>query len=194
MADILIADDHKFIREMVRITLSTQGWSIDESETARGTLDQVRSTRPKVLLLDVMFEGEGDGLTGFDVCRQIKADDATKNIPVILLTALDSNEERRRGMVAGASHYLTKPFSPIDLINVLRGLIGDPPAVQTLGQYLIDEGVISHQQLAEALEMQRTLELRGHPRRLGEVLALMQAVTPEQLQGALERQRSKQRH
>src|SRR5439155_3978329 len=70
MADILIADDHKFIREMVRITLSTQGWSIDESETARGTLDQVRSTRPKVLLLDVMFEGEGDGLTGFDVCRE----------------------------------------------------------------------------------------------------------------------------
>src|SRR5207253_6797188 len=97
----------------------------------------------------------------FDVCREIKADDATKNIPVILLTALDSNEERRRGMAAGALHYLTKPFSPIDLINVLRGLIGDPPAVQTLGQYLIDEGVISHQQLAEALEMQRTLELRS---------------------------------
>jgi len=96
------------------------------------------------------------------------------------------------GMAAGASYYLTKPFSPIDLINVLRDLIGDPPAVQTLGQYLIDEGVITRQQLTEALEMQRTLELRGHPRRLGEVLALMQAVTPEQLKAALEHQASKQ--
>jgi DNA-binding response OmpR family regulator len=189
MADILLADDHKFIRDMVRITLSTQGWSIDESDTATGTLEQVRSAPPKVLLLDVMFEG--DGLTGFDVCREIKAAESTKRLPVIMLTALDSNEERRKGMLAGASHYLTKPFSPIDLINTLRDLIGDPPAVQTLGQYLIDEGVISHNQLTEALEMQRTLELRGHPRRLGEVLALMQAVSPEQLQAALERQRSK---
>jgi DNA-binding response OmpR family regulator len=192
MADILIADDHKFIRDMVRITLSTQGWSIDESDTAKGTIEQVRSTRPRVLLLDVTFEG-GD-LTGFDVCRELKTSTATRDLPVIMLTALDSNEERKRGMAAGASYYLTKPFSPIDLINVLRDLIGDPPAVQTLGQYLIDEGVITHQQLTEALEMQRTLELRGHPRRLGEVLALMQAVTPEQLQAALERQRSKQRN
>ena len=192
MADILIADDHKVIRDMVRITLSTQGWSIDESDTAKGTIEQVRSTRPRVLLLDVTFEG-GD-LTGFDVCRELKTSTATRDLPVIMLTALDSNEERKRGMAAGASYYLTKPFSPIDLINVLRDLIGDPPAVQTLGQYLIDEGVITHQQLTEALEMQRTLELRGHPRRLGEVLALMQAVTPEQLQAALERQRSKQRN
>ena len=193
MADILIADDHKFIRDMVRITLSTQGWTIDESETAKGTLEHVRSSRPRVLLLDVMFEG-GDALTGFDVCREIKSEASTKDLPVIMLTALDSNEERRKGLAAGASHYLTKPFSPIDLINVLRDLIGDPPAVQTLGQYLIDEGVITHDQLSEALAMQHTLELRGHPRRLGEVLALMQAVTPEQLQAALERQRSTQRN
>src|SRR5438093_1126783 len=109
MADILIADDHKFIREMVRITLSTQGWSIDESETARGTLDQVRSTRPKVLLLDVMFEGEGDGLTGFDVCRQIKADDATKNIPVILLTALASNEEPEPVRASRRGRQIVRP-------------------------------------------------------------------------------------
>jgi DNA-binding response OmpR family regulator len=190
MADILIADDQKFIRDMVRITLSTQGWSIDESDTAKGTIEQVRSTRPRVLLLDVTFEG-GD-LTGFDVCRELKTSTATRDLPVIMLTALDSNEERKMGMAAGASYYLTKPFSPIDLINVLRDLIGDPPAVQTLGQYLIDEGVITRQQLTEALEMQRTLELRGHPRRLGEVLALMQAVTPEQLQAALEHQASKQ--
>ncbi len=190
MADILIADDQKFIRDMVRITLSTQGWSIDESDTAKGTIEQVRSTRPRVLLLDVTFEG-GD-LTGFDVCRELKTSTATRDLPVIMLTALDSNEERKMGMAAGASYYLTKPFSPIDLINVLRDLIGDPPAVQTLGQYLIDEGVITRQQLTEALEMQRTLELRGHPRRLGEVLALMQAVTPEQLKAALEHQASKQ--
>jgi len=100
---------------------------------------------------------------------------------------------RKEGMAAGASHYLVKPFGPIDLINTLRGLLGDPPAVQSLGQYLIDEGILTHDQLAEALSLQRSLEAKGHPRRLGEVLSLMRAINTEQLQKALERQKKQQR-
>jgi DNA-binding response OmpR family regulator len=188
VADILIADDHRFIRDMVRITLSTQGWTIAEAATADQALDLAKRDHPHAVLLDVNFE-QGAGPTGFDVCRELKSEDGTKEIPVIMLTARDSPADRREGMAAGASHYLVKPFGPIDLINTLRGLLGDPPAVQTLGQYLIDEGILTHDQLAKALAMQRSLESDGRSRRLGEVLALMQAITPEQLAKALERQK-----
>jgi len=187
VADILIADDHRFIRDMVRITLSTQGWTIAEAATANEALNLARKDPPNAVLLDVNFE-EGKGPTGFDVCRELKADPATRAIPVIMLTARDSAVDRKEGMAAGASHYLVKPFGPIDLIKTLRELIGEPPAVQTLGQYLIDEGILTHDQLAEALAMQRSLEAGGHSRRLGEVLALMHALTPEQLDKALARQ------
>ena len=188
MADILIADDHRFIRDMVRITLSTQGWTIAEAATANEALNLARKDPPNAVLLDVNFE-EGKGPTGFDVCRELKADPATRAIPVIMLTARDSAADRKEGMAAGASHYLVKPFGPIDLIKTLRELIGEPPAVQMLGQYLIDEGILTHEQLAEALERQRFYEARGHPRRLGEVLAIMRAISPEELDKALERQK-----
>jgi DNA-binding response OmpR family regulator len=194
VADILIADDHRFIRDMVRITLSTQGWTIAEAATVDQALDLARRDRPRAILLDVTFDEErSDGLTGFDVCRKLKSDPATKDIPVIMLTARDSAADRREGMAAGASHYLIKPFGPIDLINTLRGLLGDPPAVETLGQYLIEQGILTHEQLSEALELQRQLEAKGQPRRLGEVLALMHAVDADQLERALARQRKEQR-
>ena len=194
MADILIADDHRFIRDMVRITLSTQGWTIAEASSVDQALDLARRDPPQAMLLDVTFDEERvDGPTGFDVCRQLKADPNTRDIPVIMLTARDSAADRKEGMAAGASHYLVKPFGPIDLINTLRGLLGDPPAVQSLGQYLIDEGILTHDQLAEALSLQRSLEAKGHPRRLGEVLSLMQAINSDQLQKALDRQKKQQR-
>jgi DNA-binding response OmpR family regulator len=187
VTDILVADDHRFIRDMVRITLSTQGWTIAEAATADQTIELVHSDPPRVVLLDVNFD-EDRAPTGFDVCKQIKKDPTTKAIPVVMLTARDSSADRKAGLAAGASHYLVKPFGPIDLINTLRGLLGDPPAVQTLGQYLIDEGFITHDQLNEALERQRFFESRGHPRKLGEILALMRAISPEELEKALEKQ------
>ena len=188
VTDILVADDQRFIRDMVRITLSTQGWSIAEAATADQTVDLAHRDPPRAVLLDVNFD-ETDGPTGFDVCKILKSDPATQAIPVVMLTARDSSADRKAGMAAGASHYLIKPFGPIDLINTLRGILGEPPAVQTLGQYLIDEGILTHEQLAEALERQRFYEARGHPRRLGEVLVIMRAISPEELERALERQK-----
>src|SRR5256885_11509203 len=93
VTDILIADDQRFIRDMVRITLSTQGWTIAEAATANEALDSARRDHPQAMLLDVNFS-EGPGPTGFDVCRELKADPATKEIPIIMLTARDSPADR----------------------------------------------------------------------------------------------------
>src|SRR5437016_14226088 len=65
----------------------------------------------------------GPGPNGFDVCRQIKADQATKDIPVVMLTAHESDSDRAIGVAAGATQYLTKPFGPLELIDTIRGIL-----------------------------------------------------------------------
>ena len=120
MAKLLVADDLVPIRQMVRITLSTQGWTIVEAKNGNEALELVRSEKPDLVLLDVDM---GPGPNGFDVCRQIKGDDATKDIPVVMLTAHESDSDRAIGFAAGATQYLTKPFGPLELIDTIRGIL-----------------------------------------------------------------------
>ncbi|TMC74798.1 MAG: response regulator [Chloroflexi bacterium] len=120
MAKLLVADDLVPIRQMVRITLSTQGWTIVEAKNGNEALDLVRPEKPDLVLLDVDM---GPGPNGFDVCRQIKADEATKDIPVVMLTAHESDSDRAIGFAAGATQYLTKPFGPLELIDTIRGIL-----------------------------------------------------------------------
>ena len=120
MAKLLVADDLVPIRQMVRITLSTQGWTIVEAKNGNEALDLVRSERPDLVLLDVDM---GAGPNGFEVCRQMKADPATKDIPVVMLTAHESDSDRAIGFAAGATQYLTKPFGPLELIDTIRGIL-----------------------------------------------------------------------
>src|SRR5438045_4144228 len=94
MAKLLVADDLVPIRQMVRITLSTQGWTIVEAKNGNEALELVRSEKPDLVLLDVDM---GPGPNGFDVCRQIKADEVTKDIPVVMLTAHESDSDRAIG-------------------------------------------------------------------------------------------------
>ncbi len=120
MPRLLIADDQDPIRQMVRITLATQGWEIVEAADGAQALQLAKSERPDLALLDIDM---GAGPTGFDVCRAIKTDDATMHVPVVLLTAFDNEADRAKGFAAGADRYLTKPFSPLALIDTIRAII-----------------------------------------------------------------------
>lgn len=120
MAKLLIADDLVPIRQMVRITLSTQGWTIIEAENGTKALEMARSEKPDLMLLDVDM---GAGPNGFDVCRTLKSDQATKDIPIVMLTAHDSESDRAVGFAAGAAQYLTKPFGPLELIDTIRTIL-----------------------------------------------------------------------
>lgn len=120
MAKLLIADDLVPIRQMVRITLSTQGWTILEAENGTKALEMARAEKPDLMLLDVDM---GAGPNGFDVCRELKADEATKSIPIVMLTAHDSESDRAVGFAAGAAQYLTKPFGPLELIDTIRTIL-----------------------------------------------------------------------
>jgi DNA-binding response OmpR family regulator len=120
MAKLLIADDLVPIRQMVRITLSTQGWTIVEAENGQQALEMARAERPDLMLLDVDM---GSGPNGFDVCRELKSADDTKGIPIVMLTAHDSESDRAVGLAAGAAQYLTKPFGPLELIDTIRTIL-----------------------------------------------------------------------
>ena len=120
MAKLLIADDLVPIRQMVRITLSTQGWTIVEAENGTQALEMARSEKPDLMLLDVDM---GSGPNGFDVCRELKSAEDTKNIPIVMLTAHDSESDRAVGFAAGATQYLTKPFGPLELIDTIRTIL-----------------------------------------------------------------------
>jgi len=120
MAKLLIADDLVPIRQMVRITLSTQGWTIIEADNGTTALQLGKSEHPDLILLDVDM---GAGPNGFDVCRSLKADLTTKDIPIVMLTAHDSESDRAVGFAAGAAQYLTKPFGPLELIDTIRAIL-----------------------------------------------------------------------
>lgn len=123
MATLLVADDLVPIRQMVRITLSTQGWTILEAKDGAEALELARKETPDLILLDVDM---GPGPNGFEVCKRLKADDRTKTIPVVMLTAHESESDRAIGFAAGATQYLTKPFGPLELIDTIRGILTTP--------------------------------------------------------------------
>jgi DNA-binding response OmpR family regulator len=118
---VLVADDSNHMRELVRITLSSQGWRVVETGDPATVPDLVRTASPDVVLLDIVFDGYQPD--GFDVCRTLKGDTATREVPVIMLSARDKPGDVAEGRAAGAVHYLLKPFGPIELINAIKKVL-----------------------------------------------------------------------
>ena len=122
MKSILLVEDHADIRRLVRMTLEFEDCEIHEAADAVTGLDMARSLRPHVVLLDVMMPGTIDGL---GMCRELKADARTRHIPVVFLSARGSAADRQAGLDAGAAAYLVKPFSPMEMLELL-GRLGAP--------------------------------------------------------------------
>ena len=109
------------MRELVRITLSSQAWRVVETGDPDAVAELVKAAKPDVVLLDVTFEGfKRDG---FDVCRTLKGDLATRDVPVVMLSAHDKAADKAEGRAVGASDYLLKPFGPIELIDAIKKVL-----------------------------------------------------------------------
>lgn len=115
MARILVVDDEPVIRELVRETLAIEAHDIRVAASAVEALTAAAESPPDIVLLDVCLTG---GMDGIEVCRQLRG-----GARVILLTGVPGDEVRRRGEDAGASAYLTKPFSPLELIEQVELLL-----------------------------------------------------------------------
>jgi CheY-like chemotaxis protein len=116
MKKILIVDDQPDIRRLIHRTLGKR-YEILEAGDGETALDMVRASEPDAVILDVMMPGEFDG---FEVLKQIKGDPALNAIFVVMVTAKGLSTDFETGIRAGADGYLIKPFSPLQLMNLLQ--------------------------------------------------------------------------
>ena len=150
---VLVADDDRAVRALVRVTLMAQGWRVLEATTPDETLAVARRERPEIVLLDVRFEGSQRD--GFVVCRELRSGGATGDLRVVMLTARDDAESRAFASAVGATAYIVKPFGPLDLVRMLQLVLDQPTSDPGLGLFLVDSGVIQPAQLERALAEQR---------------------------------------
>src|SRR4051812_8595037 len=172
------------MRAVVRVALSGQGWEVIEAGSTAAGLTTAERELPDVILLDVNFRGETRD--GFAVCRELRSMSMTKRTPIVLLTAQDDPESRAFASAVGATAFLAKPFTPADLLRMLRLVQGQHGAQPALGLYLIDSGLITADQLEQALAEQRK---RASPTPLGAILVDLGFASTNVIARALEHQR-----
>ena len=139
MAKVLVVDDDAAVREVVVDYLRNAGHEVHEAADGAGALDAVRQGETDLLVLDVMMPG----LDGLEVCRRLRLH---SDVPIVLLTALGSEQDRVVGLELGADDYVTKPFSPRELVlrvdSILRrssgSLDASTPTVLTDGDLVVD--------------------------------------------------------
>jgi DNA-binding response OmpR family regulator len=116
---MLVIDDEAPIRLLCRVNLEAEGIRVLEAADGTAGLDLARDERPDVVLLDVMMPG----LDGWRVAEELVEDDRTRGIPIISLTARAEFRDWARGLDIGGVDYVTKPFNPLDLASLVRGLL-----------------------------------------------------------------------
>lgn len=116
---ILVVEDEAPIREMLTFVLEQKGYEAIEAEDFDSALDKVVEPYPDLILLDWMLPGG----TGVQLIKQLKQDEITRQIPVVMLTARGEEEDKIRGLEVGADDYITKPFSPKELMARLKAVM-----------------------------------------------------------------------
>jgi DNA-binding response OmpR family regulator len=119
MTTVLVIDDEAPIRLLCRVNLEAEGMPVLEAGDGPSGLEAARGGSPDVILLDVMMPG----LDGWGVAEALLEDDRTADIPIIFLTARAEFRDRARGLDIGGVDYITKPFNPVDLAPLVRGLL-----------------------------------------------------------------------
>ena len=119
MLTILIADDEAHVVELVRVTLEDDRVRVVEAPDGATALLLAAELEPELILLDVNLPD----LSGLDVCRRLRREPRLAGARIVMLTAAAQQVDISRGLAAGASQYLTKPFSPVRLLSMVEGLL-----------------------------------------------------------------------
>jgi DNA-binding response OmpR family regulator len=120
MPKVLIADDQPNMRQLVRLTLETGQFEILEAPDGDAALSLARAERPDLLFLDWTMPG----MAGVEVCRALREDPETADMRIVMLTARSQDADREHAEAMGADDYITKPFSPIQLLEKVRDVLG----------------------------------------------------------------------
>ena len=140
MKRILIIEDDRDIVELVRYNLAKEGFHVSSASDGSTGLSTLKKTPPDLLLLDLMLPQ----LSGLDICREIRRDDSLNRLPILMLTARGEEADRVVGLEMGADDYVTKPFSPRELLARVKALLrraeppSETPRVLEIGKLSID--------------------------------------------------------
>lgn len=118
-ATILLVEDEPGIQELLKFNLAQAGHSVTAAGDAEQALRFLKNTLPDVILLDWMLPG----MSGIDLCKRLRADERTQPIPIIMLTARGEERDKVLGLDTGADDYLTKPFSPRELVSRIKAVL-----------------------------------------------------------------------
>ena len=121
---VLVVDDDDVIRQLITVNLELEGFEVATATDGQDCLDKVGQVQPDVITLDIMMPR----LDGWETASRLRADPATAGIKVVLLSARAQEADLARGTRIGVDAYLTKPFDPDELIDVVRRLAGLDPA------------------------------------------------------------------
>jgi DNA-binding response OmpR family regulator len=166
-AKILVADDEPDALELIEVNLKTAGYEVLTAADGREALQKARAAMPNLILLDIMLP-EMDGL---EVCKALRRDAATAFLPVIMLTARAAEIDRVLGLELGADDYITKPFSPRELILRVKNVLKRASAESAGGERIQLGGLVIDQPRHHVTYLGKPLDLTATEFKLVTVLA-----------------------
>ncbi len=118
-AEILVVEDEDNIAIALNYLLTREGYSQTRIATGEGAADLIRSSKPDLVLLDVMLPA----VSGYEICQSVRADPACKDVRILMMTARGSAMERRKGLAMGADGFISKPFELKELREAVRTIL-----------------------------------------------------------------------
>jgi len=161
MKRILLIEDDRDIVELVRYNLANEGFQVNAALDGASGLSALKKTPPDLLLLDLMLPK----ISGLEICREVRKDESLNRLPILMLTARGDEADRVVGLEMGADDYVTKPFSPRELIARVKALLrrAEPPAesprIIEIGKLAIDPASYRVSQSGKPVPLS-TLEFR----------------------------------
>jgi two-component system phosphate regulon response regulator PhoB len=134
--NILVVDDEKDILELIDYNLSKNGYRVKTSTSGEDALELVKWNDYDLIILDLMLPG----VDGLDLCKMIKADKQKAHIPIVMVTAKAEEADRVAGLEIGADHYVTKPFSPRELLAIVKATLRRKPVKAEEEKPVIERG------------------------------------------------------
>jgi DNA-binding response OmpR family regulator len=116
---ILVVDDDRVIQQLLKVNLELEGYAVAVAEDGEEALEQFEAFRPNLVLLDIMMPK----LDGWEVCRRLKQGVDSADVPIVLLSARAQEADVQRGHELGVADYVTKPFDPIQLLDLVADIL-----------------------------------------------------------------------
>jgi two-component system, cell cycle response regulator DivK len=117
---ILVVEDQEDLRGILRDLLTSSGYEMLEAADGQAGVDKAKAEKPDLILMDIQMPV----MDGYDATRQIKADPDLKPIPIVAVSSFAMKGDEEKARASGCDHYITKPYSPMQLLKTVRGLVG----------------------------------------------------------------------